>query len=94
MRAARLAGLVARQRPRALRRSLLAARIAQASRAAPQLGGNIRLDTRKLVVGGLGPDGAFEIPIREVDAFDAEHTGSQRRHKILLSPNTETPAGS
>jgi hypothetical protein len=46
MRAARLAGLVARQRPRALRRSLLAAQIAQASHAAPKLGRNIRPVTR------------------------------------------------
>jgi hypothetical protein len=54
MRAARLAGLVARQRPRALRRSRLAAQIAQASHAAPQLGRNIRLVTRKQVLGSLG----------------------------------------
>jgi hypothetical protein len=46
MRAARLAGLVARQRPRALRRSLLAAQIAQASHAAAQLGRNILMSPR------------------------------------------------
>ena len=46
MRAARLAGLVARQRLRALRRSLLAAQIAQASHAAPKPGRNMRPVTR------------------------------------------------
>ena len=61
MRAARLAGLVARQRPRALRRSLLAAQIAQASHAAPKLGRDIRLVTRNKVVGSLGPDGRLKF---------------------------------
>jgi len=61
MRAARLAGLVARQRPRALRRSLLAAQIAQASHAAPKLGRNIRLVTRNKVVGSLEPDGRLKF---------------------------------
>ena len=65
MRAARLAGLVARQRPRALRRSLLAAQIAQASHAVPKLGRNIRPVTRNKVGGGQPWTGrAFEIPIR------------------------------
>jgi hypothetical protein len=44
--AARLAGLVARQRPRAPHRSLLASQIAQASHAAPKLAGNMRPVTR------------------------------------------------
>ena len=61
MRAARLAGLVARQRPRALRRSLLAAQIVQASHAAPKLGRNIRLVTRNKVVGSLEPDGRLKF---------------------------------
>ena len=46
MRAAGLAGLVARQRPRDPRSSLLAAQIAQASHAAPKHGRNMRPLTR------------------------------------------------
>jgi len=42
--------LVALHRPKALRRSLLVAQIAQASHAAPKLGGNIRPVTRNQVV--------------------------------------------
>ncbi len=61
MRAVRLAGLVARQRPKALRRSLLVAQIAQASHAAPKLGGNIRPVTRNKVVGSLGPHGRLKF---------------------------------
>jgi hypothetical protein len=66
MRAVRLAGLVARQRPKALRRSLLVAQIAQASHAAPKLGGNIRLVTRNKGCGQPWTGRAFEIPIREL----------------------------
>ncbi len=54
----------ARQPPKALRRSLLVAQIAQASHAAPKLGGNIRPVTRKscvAVVGSLEPDGRLKF---------------------------------
>jgi hypothetical protein len=44
-----------------LQPSLLAARIAQASHAAPKLGRYIRLLTRNKVVGSLGPDGRVKF---------------------------------
>jgi hypothetical protein len=61
MRAARLAGLVARQRPKALRRSLLVAEFARQATRLLSLGRNIRPVTRNKVVGSLGPDGRLKF---------------------------------
>jgi hypothetical protein len=51
--------------------------ICQASHAAPKLGRNIRPVTRKAVVGSLGPDGSFEIPIRPIMCSAVEQLPAQ-----------------